>query len=103
MRIAQKMIAAMLVLASGPVFAGEYTESNVTIVQVKANYDGICFLRYKYASGTEKPGASWTCNSAYGVNMLNLAEAAYLTRTPVDLILEGNGADFKPLHAISQN
>lgn len=83
--------------------AGTYTEPKVTVISVKSNQYGGCFLRYRYGPGSVTAGASWTCNSAYGVNMLNLAQMAFLTRNSVNLMLEGTGDDYKPLYAIEFN
>lgn len=83
--------------------AGVYTEPGVTVISVKSNQYGSCFLRYRYGPGSVTAGASWSCNSAYGVNMLNLAQMAFLTRNSVNLMLEGTGDDYKPLYAIEFN
>ena len=83
--------------------AGIYTQSNVTVISVKSNVYGTCFLRYRYADGSNTAGATWTCNSAYGVNMLNLAEMAFLTRNSVNLMLDGTSGDYKSLYAVEFN
>jgi len=83
--------------------AGPYTEPKVTVISLKSDQYGSCFLRYRYGPGSITAGATWTCNSAYGVNMMNLAQMAFLTRNSVNLTLLGNGADYKPLYGIEFN
>lgn len=102
-QLIQGLVAMCALGVAATAQAGSYTDSRVTVISVKSNVYGTCFLRYRYADGSNTAGATWTCNSAYGVNMLNLAEMAFLTRSPVNLQLEGNGADYKPLYSVEFN
>ncbi len=98
-----KLLAAfLLALSAVPSHAGEYTDQKVRIVNVKANADGNCFGRMKGGGSWDSPdqGFTWSCNNTWGRNLLSLANLAYLTNSPVNITLIGNGADYKPLRAI---
>lgn len=85
-------------------FAGEYSEKGY-IVMVKANNVGpSCFLGLSQTmNGPIFQGGVWKCSGTDGANMLYMASIAKLYGLPVEVIFEGNGAEFKPVYAVQLN
>ncbi|MGJ8517849.1 hypothetical protein [Carnimonas bestiolae] len=90
-----------LMMASGIAYAGEYTQKGF-IVTVKANNVGNhCFLQVaKTPTGAPIQGGIWDCGSLAGSNMLSLAKTAKVLMSPVSILMEGNGAEYRPVYAI---
>ncbi|MGV2813940.1 hypothetical protein [Enterobacter cancerogenus] len=101
-RLNKSIICMLLAASSSSAFAeGLYTEPGY-ITAVGANIDNnecdIMISSTPTQVGFQ--GGKWSCNSIIGQNILNVAKLAEIMGYKVNVVMEGNGADYKPVHSI---
>ncbi|WP_147281034.1 hypothetical protein [Serratia fonticola] len=87
---------------SSTAFAGEYTESGyISEVSVnrQSNDCNIQISNQPFSVGFQ--GGEWKCNSTIGQNLLSVANIASILGLKVNVVLEGNGARYKPVLSIN--
>ncbi|MCW0366357.1 MULTISPECIES: hypothetical protein [Xanthomonas] len=94
-------IAICLSSLSLNAMAGEYTETGY-LRNVKANNTGsTCFFQIAGSpTGHNFQGGEWYCGDIAGQNILKLAQTAQILQMKVKVILEGDGAAYKPVKAV---
>lgn len=78
--------------------AGEYSESGY-ITEVGANIQGkTCSIMLSTrVGGNDLQGGRWSCDSAIGQNLLDVARTASVLGLKVTIVFIGDGATYKPV------
>lgn len=100
-RLNKAIICIFLGIISSSASAGKYTQTGY-ITSLKANVQGkVCDIMIS-ATPTQAgfQGGQWSCDSIISQNMFNVAELAKTMGYKVHVIMEGNGADYKPVYSI---